>query len=155
MMSKVSKTFLLVLLFLTMLSQIPQLFGFTATCAVSGSMEPTLSVGSLAFVKASEYAIDDVVQFAMGEDIVLHRIVADNSTTFGTKGDANPTPDPWQIDKNDVQGKLYFSIPYLGYYASLLATVHGKLIVIMCAILLFVASRLDTGVEKSKKEVGG
>lgn len=89
----------------------------------SGSMEPAIKTGAIAILKpANEYRVGDVVTF--GEDTktkvpTTHRIVADRVASgeflYTTKGDANEDPDPKEIKKKDIIGKVLFSVPYLGF----------------------------------------
>ena len=89
----------------------------------SGSMEPTISTGSLVVIRPVDtYNLGDIITF--GPDTktqvpITHRIVEKNgngaATHYTTKGDANNDVDPRTIRKADVIGKTLFSIPYLGY----------------------------------------
>lgn len=89
----------------------------------SGSMEPTIKVGSLVVIKpAGSYQVGDVVTFGKDnkkEVPTTHRIVADrveNGTLlFTTKGDANEDNDTKEIRRNEIIGKVIFSVPFLGY----------------------------------------
>lgn len=90
---------------------------------LSGSMEPAIRVGSVLVLKPQKsYKIDDIVTF--GRDTrnnipTTHRIIdmriEGNSTFFKTKGDANDDADAREITGADINGKVLFSIPYLGY----------------------------------------
>src|SRR6266498_1989012 len=58
----------------------------------SGSMEPTLPVGSLIVAKKqSHYQVGDVITFKQGNSFVTHRINNIENGAFQTKGDANKT----------------------------------------------------------------
>jgi len=90
---------------------------------LSGSMEPEIKVGSVVVLRpVGEYDIGDIVTF--GRDTrnnipTTHRIIDEriegNTTYFKTKGDANDDPDAREITKSDIQGKVLFSIPLLGF----------------------------------------
>jgi len=90
---------------------------------LSGSMEPAIKVGSVIVLRPVEkYNIGDIVTF--GKDTrdnipTTHRIIDERIqggvTYFKTKGDANSDPDAREITESDIQGKMLFSIPYLGY----------------------------------------
>ncbi len=89
----------------------------------SGSMEPAIRTGGLVIIASSaSYKVGDVITF--GKDTktqipTTHRIVAIEGVgslqTFVTKGDANDAPDPTATRLSDVDGKVVFSVPYLGY----------------------------------------
>jgi signal peptidase len=68
---------------------------------MTGSMEPTIPVGSIVTIKKvnPEYVkVGDIITFKAGESTVMHRvidkIVENGSYYFRTKGDANEVPDP-------------------------------------------------------------
>lgn len=89
----------------------------------SGSMEPAIKTGGLVFIiPASSYNVGDVITF--GKDTktqipTTHRIVSIEGSgplrTFTTKGDANDAPDSTPTRLSDINGKVIFSLPYLGY----------------------------------------
>ncbi|MBC7836579.1 signal peptidase I [Acetobacteraceae bacterium] len=89
----------------------------------SGSMEPSIHVGSIVLIKpASSYGVGDVITFGPDTKVQIpttHRIVDTQgegaSQTFTTKGDANDAPDPAAIRRQDIDGKVIFTIPYVGY----------------------------------------
>ena len=72
----------------------PMPLGVGVAVVLSGSMEPSLSVGDLLIVTEQEsYSVNDVVVFEEGRSSVVHRIVAMDGETVTTKGDANNTED--------------------------------------------------------------
>src|SRR3990167_10712703 len=89
----------------------------------SGSMEPSIRVGSIVVIKPStNYTVGDVVTF--GKDTktdipTTHRIVSsraqDGVIMFTTKGDANEDKDANEIRQSEVSGKVLFDVPYFGY----------------------------------------
>lgn len=125
--------------------------GYQPVAVYSGSMVPTLGVGSLAVVKpvaASSIRVGDVITFNdpyVHNRHVTHRIVriavkADGTRAYWTKGDANPSRDPWTIALPDKVGRLSFDIPYAGYGLVYAGTreIRGALIFISIATLLSV-----------------
>lgn len=99
----------------------------------SGSMEPTIHVGSIVIVKPVEnYTVGDVITFGPDTKIQIpttHRIIAidsENGTTlFTTKGDANEEPDTNRTRLSDVHGKVIASIPSAGYVLAFAKTPLG------------------------------
>lgn len=89
----------------------------------SGSMEPTIHTGSIVVVKpAAQYQKGEIVTFGPDtkkEIPITHRIVEVRGEGAGmrflTKGDANENTDMKEIASREVIGKVFFSIPYLGY----------------------------------------
>ncbi|HWQ16619.1 MAG TPA: signal peptidase I [Sulfolobales archaeon] len=86
---------------------------------ISGSMEPTISMGDIALVvkirNPSEVRVGDIIAFWNENQIVIHRVVGITENGFITKGDALPSPDPFIVEKNTVIGKAIGSIPKIGW----------------------------------------
>jgi signal peptidase I len=99
--------------------------GLRPVAVYSGSMRPTLGVGSLAVdrvVPASSVRVGDVITFNdpyVKGRLVTHRVARIVSTKHGlayrTKGDANAARDPWAIQLNDRVGRVAFDVPVAGY----------------------------------------
>ena len=100
--------------------------GFKPVAVYSGSMRPTLGVGSLAVdrvVPASSVRVGDVITFNdpyVKGRLVTHRVAKivqakDGGVAYRTKGDANATRDPWAIKLNDKVGRVAFHVPLAGY----------------------------------------
>jgi len=122
---------MLALLLLTSIVPIP---GNIETKIVqSGSMEPAIHTGSLVILRPEEsYEVGDIVTFGRDDKDhvpVTHRIVeketGDGAVTYTTKGDANEDPDPNTLRKNEVIGKVLFSLPYVGYLLDFAKTPIG------------------------------
>ena len=99
--------------------------GYKPVAVYSGSMVPTLRVGSLAVdrsVPSASVQVGDVITFDdpyVRGRLVTHRTVRIFQTKRGlayrTKGDANDARDPWTIRLPGQVGRVAFSIPYAGY----------------------------------------
>lgn len=108
---------------LLIFSKLPLPGNYKVMAVLSGSMEPKIKTGSVVIVKpVGNYKIGDVISYydpSNRERVVTHRIFKIDKTEEGnfyqTKGDANDAPD-WQVFSEDlIIGKVFFSIPYLGY----------------------------------------
>ncbi|HYO61773.1 MAG TPA: signal peptidase I, partial [Actinomycetota bacterium] len=85
----------------------PRLLPYRTFTVLSGSMEPTIPVGSMIFdreVDASKLARGDVITFhppGQADKLVSHRIVRVEETKRGsflvTRGDSNGVADDWRI----------------------------------------------------------
>ena len=96
---------------------------FEVKIVQSGSMEPSIRIGSVVIVRpSSAYKVGDIVTF--GEDTktkvpITHRIVGEEvvggAFLYTTKGDANDDPDTRKVPEDEIIGKVLFSIPYAGF----------------------------------------
>lgn len=129
-------------------SLLPIKNNFKVMSVMSGSMEPTLPVGSLIVVKpSSEYKVGEIITFLplnakTKKENVTHRIsMIDESSGnefFQTKGDANKDPDEENITQDRIIGKFEFKILYLGYILSYVKTLPGLLIIIFIPSIIIV-----------------
>lgn len=124
---------------------VPRLAGATPYAVASGSMEPTLPIGALAVVRPSEsVALGDVITFQLrsGEpEVATHRVVGLGFTTDGeprytTRGDANEISDRVAVAPEQLRGKLWYSVPYLGYVSALLSGQDRQWLAVAAAVLL-------------------
>ncbi len=115
---------------------LPMPFGIGTAVVLSGSMEPELRVNDVIIVRASEsYAVNDIVVYDNGREMIVHRIVEQNGDTFTTKGDANNAADE-PISAEAVKGKVVFSLPYVGVLVKALRSPVGAIVIILTAVLL-------------------
>lgn len=103
-------------------------FGITAYVIESGSMEPSITTGSVVYVDRNidvqKMAPNEVAAFNIdgaNTRVCTHRVVANDteSQSIRTKGDGNKESDPTPIPYTSIIGRAVFSIPYLGYAAHL------------------------------------
>ena len=132
-------------------NQLPMPFGVGVAVVLSGSMEPTLSVDDVIFVRAADsYQVDDIIVFQENQELVIHRIISVDGTSYTTQGDANNTPDP-PVELPRVKGRLVMCIPFAGVLVRGLQSLPGIILVLVLAVLLM---RLSWRKEKdaSRKE---
>jgi signal peptidase I len=127
--------------------------GYRPVAVYSGSMRPTLGVGSLAVdrvVGASSVRVGDVITFddpVVKGRLVTHRVVQIVPTKEGlayrTKGDANAARDPWAVRLDGQVGRVAFEVPIAGYvlYYAHTREVRGALIAISSVLFLLAALR--------------
>jgi signal peptidase len=104
---------------------VPAALGLERYVITGGSMSGTYDRGSVVLdevVPVSELHPGDVVTFQPPKQsgLVTHRIVAvtriRGERVFRTKGDANPTADPWRIKPTEGRlPRVVASVPYVGY----------------------------------------
>lgn len=121
----------IVLCLLAVMVVIPRLGGATAYTVLTGSMRPDFPPGRLVVVKpvpVEAIEVGDVLTYQLesGEPgVVTHRVVSVASSLSGERqfvlrGDANNTDDA-PIVAEQVRGKLWYSLPWLGYLNSALS----------------------------------
>jgi len=112
------------------------------------SMEPTYPPGTLVIVKPTapqDIRIGDVItyQIAPGQpEYITHRVIAVSRSTggelsFTTKGDNNGTADEAAILPEQVQGTVWYSVPWIGYLNNAVGGGGKTWLVIGLAVLLF------------------
>lgn len=126
--------------------------GFRPVAVYSGSMVPTLRVGSIAIdrpVAASSVRVGDVITFTdpyVAHRLVTHRVVRIFHTAKGlayrTKGDANSARDPWTIRLHDRVGRVAFAVPVAGYVLWYAHTREVRTALIAVAALLLLVGLL-------------
>lgn len=137
---------------------LPRIAGYKAYSVDSGSMEPTITTGSLIYVKRyadfHDYSVGDIVTFSdlSKEKSFTHRIVEINTQekTFTTKGDANKENDLSPANYINAVGKVEFSIPYLGYAAIFLRNKFAK-IAVMLIYVAWAAIEIEIFLAERKK----
>lgn len=133
----------------------------------SGSMEPTIPVGSLVIAqKQNQYGVGDIVTYdpstvAQGcpdcrtgkESFVTHRIVAAIGDNFWVQGDANASPDGSPVPYSAVVGKLQWTVPYAGFAVNFARTPVGfSILIVFPALLIVIQEILAIGRELEKEK---
>lgn len=118
------------LLFACVLALCGMLFFFNIkpVVVVSGSMEPEVPVGSLAFIDQNKMTVKagDIIGYQMGDTLIVHRVIDEKETgEYITKGDANDTADPAAVSEQQIRGKEVFCIPAAGYAVQFIRTKKG------------------------------
>ena len=141
----------------------PRLAGIKTFVVISGSMEPAIPVGSMVYSKAVDpktLETGDVIVFyssnapqggGTGEVIpVTHRVVL-NDTTNGeitTKGDANEKNDISKVTYLNVEGKVIFHIPQLGYVAAPMSSLMGKIALALIILAGYILTEVGSSLRK-------
>ena len=134
--------------------QVPSVFGYKPFVVTSGSMESSINIGDLVFVKNVNYdelKVNDIIAFKGKDDIVTtHRIVeeveVDNEKCFKTKGDNNNTIDDEVVCKGKVEGIYSGKIAKVGEFILFIQKPLGFIvmmltILIICILIYFISNR--------------
>ncbi|MBP9759595.1 signal peptidase I [Candidatus Dojkabacteria bacterium] len=138
-------------------------FNFKIYTVLSGSMEPTITQGSIIIVSPkAQYLVGDIITFYtskdrfsdnMKVDTVTHRIISinkiSNNEVFLTKGDANASNDKEQISRSNIVGRVVFEIPSIGYVINFSKTLPGFSILIAMPLIYVIFAE----VKNLKKEI--
>ena len=138
----------LVLALAALVVVIPKVAGGIPLTVLTSSMIPKFPPGTLIVdvpVKTDALRIGDVAtyQIASGKPgVITHRIIAihndsNGARTFQFKGDNNSQPDPGEILAEQVQGRVWYSLPYIGYVNNAVNGENKIWIVPVIAGLLF------------------
>lgn len=117
---------------------LPRLLNVQAVIVLTGSMEPALPVGSVAFVQktgSQNLQVGDIVTFYRPDVpqkvLVTHRVAEvvddDGGASFKTQGDANTEPDDFLVPSPNVVGKVSKVVPRMGYVTELVRGRNGFL----------------------------
>jgi signal peptidase len=128
---------------------IPAISGGTALTVLTQSMEPKLPPGTLIIIRPTpidEIKLGDVLtyQIRSGQpEVVSHRVISRSvdtkgRITFTTKGDNNDLSDASPVQKAQIKGTLWYSIPWLGFVNNLVGGQGRSLLVPLVAAVLFI-----------------
>jgi len=132
--------------------QVPMPFGVGTSVVLSGSMEPTLSVGDLLIIRQqAHYETDDIVVYQSGTVPVVHRIVEISDESVTTRGDANNVDDE-SFPVEAIKGEVVAAIPWLGYGVWALKSPVAVIVMLAAAVFLIEASFRTGKAEKEEEK---
>ena len=105
---------------------VPRITGSVPLTVLTSSMEPGMPPGTLAVVRPvdpADIGVGDIVTYQIRVDrpgVISHRVVAiavgaDGRRLFAFKGDNNAAVDPERVVAAQVMGRVWYSIPGLGF----------------------------------------
>jgi len=119
--------------------------GIRLYVVTTGSMSPTIPVGSICFVNHNipydSIMTGDIISFRIGENTqVTHRVTAVESDGFTTQGDANNVEDAMKVNRQNYLGKTIFYIPDAGFIIYFLKTKTGTIIFSGFVLIMLICS---------------
>ncbi|CAD5994929.1 signal peptidase I [Agreia sp. COWG] len=105
---------------------VPKIAGAMPLTVLTSSMKPGLPPGTLLVVRPvapQDIRVGDVITYQIRSGVpgvISHRVTgislgADGSRTFVLKGDNNSAADAEPVIAAQIQGRLWYSLPLLGY----------------------------------------
>lgn len=151
--SKMVTSITVMVVLLTGCVVLPGLIGIKPFIVLSGSMEPVVHTGAIAYVNthATAYEPGDIVTFRMGDGVVTHRVIRMEDGQYVTKGDANETEDMTLVSGEQMVGSYLFQVPYAGYIAADLTPRHLIAIAAWIILLNGISLLLTYIVEKTEE----
>ena len=123
---------------------VPHFMGYEIYNVISGSMEPEIPVGSIAYVKPVDPVTieeGDIILYVTEGAEILHRVVSNHKLEgyLITKGDANEEEDIKEVRYASVRGLVEKHYPVVGQMMMILANTLGKVLLLclaLCGVLL-------------------
>ena len=143
---------------------VPKAAGAKPLTILSGSMTGTYDIGDVVVVKPVDPAnlnIGDVITFQPFSDdpeLTTHRIIAisygSKVEQFVTQGDANNAPDLKPIGEDQVKGKVWYSVPKVGWISVWVAghTVRTITDLIGIGLLLYAGVFIAGGLRERRRK---
>lgn len=140
---------------------LPSVFGLKSLTVVSGSMEPTLGVGSVVIdevISPLDARPGDIVTFKdpLRPRQLTHRLqkvrVEGDTAYMTTLGDANDAPERWTVQTDGHIGRVVAHLPKLGYVRAALGTRYARLGVIGGVMALGVFLLVDMWMPRRRSE---
>lgn len=132
---------------------ISYIMGLRFYIVTTGSMTPTIPIGSICIVNQNKSFYDiqagDIISFWIGDDmLVTHRAVKIDVDGVITKGDANNTEDSAKVTEYNYVGETVWSIPKIGYAVTFLKSRPGFIMIIALFVLFLIPSLSSRTKEK-------
>ncbi len=127
---------------------VPRVTGSVPLTVLTGSMTPTYPPGTVVVVRptpVTQLRVGDVATYQVRSGdptVVTHRIVGITVTQQGRRlftfrGDANSADDPAPVRPVQIRGRVWYSVPLVGYLAGVLSPTTRQLgIHLLAAALL-------------------
>lgn len=132
---------------------------------ISPSMYPTLKVGDLIVVQGGMKAdqivagyppVGDIIVFHKPNnwnELIVHRVIEKRKTEEGwcfiTRGDNNPSRDPYPVPEKNMVGKVIGRIPLIGYIRIIFGTTTGLVLIVAVIVILLFSDDIIGFIRKS------
>lgn len=135
---------------------VPKWLGCEVYHVETGSMGAALPKDSVVYVKPvapEDVEPGDVIAYAVGDGVVIHRVVQHNKTEgrYTTRGDANTANDE-PVRYGQLVGKMVGHIPLIGALLAIYASPVGKLYAVLLAACGLMLCLLGLRMRKQRYE---
>lgn len=143
---------------------VPALTHSVPLTVLTQSMEPKLPPGTLLIVRPvdpDDINIGDVItyQIKSGEPgVITHRVIAagvnsKGERVFTLQGDNNAAADPDPVREVQIQGRLWYSVPYIGWVNNAMSGDTRSVImpIVAGALLLYAAWAIGSGIVDKRR----
>lgn len=122
-------------------------------------MEPSIHTGSVVVVKPiSDYKVGDIITFGPNTKTQIpttHRItevrVQEGQMVYRTRGDANNGEDLKEVSMSEIIGKVYFSVPYVGYIIDFVKKPIGLILVVVLPAIFIIYDEVRKIIKEARK----
>lgn len=123
---------------------VPRFLGYEIYNVVSGSMEPEIPIGSIAYVEPMDPDLieeNEIILYVTEGAEIMHRVVSNHKVEgyMITKGDANESEDINEVRYPSVRGRVVKHFPVIGQMMMILSNTLGKVLLLclaLCGVLL-------------------
>lgn len=136
-------------------NEIPNFLGYKNFVILSGSMEDTLNIGDIIFIKdKSEIKNGDIISYREKQAVITHRVIdiieQNGEIFYKTKGDANETIDKELVSIDEIEGIYCFKIAKMGTIIMFLQSKTGIMTFLVILLVLYIFTN-KTSKSKEKK----
>lgn len=118
--------------------RVPNAYGYSVLRVVSGSMQPTIKVGSIIIIKREDdYKVNDIVTKYENNSLITHRIKELTKDKVITKGDSNNIEDE-PSDKNNIVGKVVFISNLLGFLLYFISKPINLILIFIVGMIIMI-----------------
>ena len=123
-------------------------------------MQPQLNINDVIVVKKCDIRDlnkNDIITFTKDEKIISHRIVKiiekEHDRAFVTKGDHNKINDKGVVEKEQIYGKVIFSIPKVGKIIEYIQNEKSFIQVVVLIIIIFILINMKDEKKNRRKMI--
>ena len=113
------------------------LCGYKPYIVRSGSMEPVIQTGAVAYINTHDVSPvqGEIAAYTLSNgEVVTHRVMQIDGDSYTFKGDANDTEDLSVVEESQIVGTYMFSVPKIGFVLAKIQENKLYMIPILCGI---------------------